>query len=69
MAVAAATAASTRIRQVQQLLAAHPEAAVFAAVLYGSKGREDLNELPAAWLADTARAALEFIEAKPTARH
>jgi glutamate dehydrogenase len=69
MAVAAATAASARIRQVQQLLAADLDAARFAAVLYGSKGREDLNELPAAWLADTARAALEFIGEKPTGRH
>jgi glutamate dehydrogenase len=69
MAVAAATAASARIQQVQQLLAADPAAARFAAVLYGSRGLQDLEELPAAWLADTARAALEFIGDKPIGRH
>jgi glutamate dehydrogenase len=69
MAVAAASAASARIWQVQQFLAAHREAAAFAAVLYGSKDLEDLEERSVAWLADTARAALEFIEVKPAGRH
>jgi glutamate dehydrogenase len=69
MAVAAATVTDTLLTRVEQALAADPEAAAFAPLLYGNKALNGLEQLPPAWLAGNAHAALQFLKTKPPGRH
>jgi glutamate dehydrogenase len=69
MALEAERGGDALIRQVQKVLGKASQAAQFAALLYGRKGLDGLEELPPDRLADDAREALAFIAAKPRGRH
>ena len=61
MALEAEEAADGLIRQVQKVLGKASPAAAFASLLYGRKGLDGLEQLPADRLAGNAREALAFI--------
>ena len=69
MALEADKGADSVIRQVQKALGKGSQAAAFAPLLYGRKGLDGLEQLPADWLADNAREAMAFIATKPKRRH
>ena len=69
MALEAERGGDALIRQVQKVLGKASPAAAFASLLYGRKGLDGLEELPADRLADNAREALAFIATKPKGRH
>ena len=69
MALETARGTDGLIRQVQKALGKGSQAATFASLLYGRKGLDGLEHLPADWLAGVAREALGFLAAKPRGRH
>ena len=69
MALEADSGTDGLIRQVQKALGKGSQAASFVPLLYGRKGLDGLQGLPADWLADNAREALEFIATKSKGRH
>jgi glutamate dehydrogenase len=69
MALGADRGADGLIWQVQKALGRSSQAVSFVPLLYGRRGLHTLEGLPADWLADTAREALDFIAIKRRGRH